>query len=113
MKNRYHLAVVEPVDTSKVREGLIPAPSKDRKHVFDYSDGMRLVISVDKVIDQKFLHVIVSGDERYAKSIEDEGYDGVVEDLILRLCALRGSAPPNKIRSYKSNSVLHIMFYDD
>lgn len=112
MKERYHLAVAEPVDTAKVRDKLIPAPSKDRKHVFDYPDGMRLVVSVDFVIDQEFLHVIASGTDGYAKSIKDEGLDGITEDLMLRLCALRGSAPPNKIKSFNTNGVLHIMFYD-
>jgi len=112
MKARFALAVAEPVDTNEVREGLRPPPSRDRRHVFDFEDGMRLVVSVDRVIDKEFLHVSASGDERYAKSIKDEGFEGLVEDVMLRICGLLGRQPGNNVKAFMTKSVLHIVFED-
>jgi hypothetical protein len=112
MKARFHLAVSEPVDTDKVSKGVIPPPSRDRRHVFDFEDGMRMVVSVDRVIDEEFLHVSASGDEKYAKSIKDEGFEGLVEDVLLRVAALLGRQPGRNLRAFLTESVLHIVFED-
>src|SRR3990167_1393150 len=39
------------VDTHRVAAGLIPAPSGDRRHVFDCPDGLRLIVSRERLPD--------------------------------------------------------------
>ena len=112
MRARFHLAVDEPVVTSEVEEGLRPAPSRDRRHVFDFKDGMRLVVSVDRVIDQDYLHASASGDEHYGDTVKGEGLEGMVEDVLLRLCAFMGRQPGESIQAFTTNGVLHIIFED-
>jgi hypothetical protein len=114
MKARFHLAVDEPVDTGKVAQNLIPAPSKDPKHIFDYSDGMRLIISTDRVIDTNFLHISASGNDKYVTSIKGEGLAGLVEDVMLRISALMGKSPEGTMRAFFSeNGTMHVMFFKD
>ena len=50
MKERYHLAVAETIDAEKVRDGLIPPPTKDRKHVSIILMACVLLYQLMKVI---------------------------------------------------------------
>jgi hypothetical protein len=108
---RFPLAIAEPVDAIAVRDGKRIAPSSDRKHVFDFEDGMRLAVSIDRVVDKKFLHVSASGTEDYTKSIKDEGFEGLLEDVLLRLSAFLGKPPGDNLQARLTKAgVLHIMF---
>ena len=114
LKARFPLAVETPVEVEKIQAGIQPHPSKNRKHVFDYEDGMRLIISIDQIEDTRYFHVSASGTEEYGKSIEKEGFEGFVEDVFLRICVFRGRHPGNQLEACTSKGgVLHIMFEDD
>jgi hypothetical protein len=48
MRARYALARKPLYDQQAVANGLVPAPSGFRQHVFDFEDGLRLIISRDR-----------------------------------------------------------------
>jgi len=111
MKARFPAAIAEPVDIDEVIEGTAPTPGKDRKHVFDFEDGMRVIISIDVSSEERFLHLSASGDEAYADTLGSEGLDGFLEDILLRFSAIIGRAPKGPLKSYlTSTGVLHILF---
>jgi hypothetical protein len=110
MKARFPAALAEFVDVEEVGRNPAKAPGKNRKHVFDFADGMRLVVSTDIIEKKVLVHISVSGDARYAKSIHNsqEEFD---EDLWLRLAALLGHRPPSSVQHFLSNSgVFHLFF---
>jgi hypothetical protein len=114
LKARFHEAVSGVVDTDEIRRGLRPPPSREPKHVFDFDDGLRLIVSVDRVMDEEFLHVSASSNDDYKKTIKDEGLSGLVEDVLLRLSAMMGRQPSEKINAFMSDGdVLHMIFYED
>jgi hypothetical protein len=111
MKARFPLAIAEPVDVFAVHNGDRPPCSRDRTHVFDFEDGMRMVVSIDEVVESRFMHVSASGSPEYANSIKDEGLKGMIEDVVLRLAALQGHAPARNLQArFTSSGVLHIIF---
>lgn len=113
LKARFTKAVSHPVDVQNVLAGIVPVPSGLRKHVFDFEDGMRMIVSIDIISGTYFLHVSVSGNDSYLKSIESEGFDGLVEDSLLRITAFTNGTPSDNLRSTISNSVLHLIFEVD
>lgn len=56
LKNRFHLAIknVYDVMSDKLRPGINP------DCVFDFSDGLRMIISKDKVYDEVYIHITAS-----------------------------------------------------
>ena len=109
LKQKWNQAVSEPFTVEGPRE----PPGNDPKHVFDFEDGMRLVISVDKVIDKRFLHVSAYGNERYQHFIEEEGFEGLVEDVLIRIAGFMGRKPAPNIHAHLSKNVLHMIFEDE
>lgn len=51
LRARYHLAVARVIDPLDVARGLVPAPSADAVHVFDTEDGLRLIVSLERMPD--------------------------------------------------------------
>jgi hypothetical protein len=110
MKARFPAALAEKVDINVVLANPALAPSKNRKHVFDFADGMRLIASTDICGKESVVHISISGDEHYAKSINNS-VEEFNEDVWLRLAALLGAQPPEAIRHFISNkTVLHLFF---
>lgn len=108
MKKRFPDAVADVIDVKEIRNsGCSPLPM--RKHVFDFYDGMRMGITVDLINDNVYLHISCSGNEGYARSIADEGIDGLVEDMIIRLSALMGKKPVVSAPAIIMNNVLHMI----
>jgi hypothetical protein len=60
LKARYPDAVKETIDIEKIDKGEIERPGLNREHVFDFFDGLRLVISRDKMGLNTVLHVSAS-----------------------------------------------------
>ena len=59
LRARYPDAVMDVYDVQRIMDGLA-RPGTMRKHVFDYFDGMRFIVSRDKVRNDIFFHVSVS-----------------------------------------------------
>lgn len=59
LRARYPDAVMDVYEVQKIMDGLA-RPGTMRKHVFDYFDGMRFIVSRDKVRNDIFLHISVS-----------------------------------------------------
>lgn len=49
LRARYPAAVTDLIDAQAVRDGQLPSPSSNRRHVFDTPDGWRLIISREQV----------------------------------------------------------------
>ena len=110
MKARFPAALKDRIDVEIVKNHPETAPSKKRKHVFDYADGMRLIASTDICGPEMLVHISISGDERYAKSIHGS-HEEFNEDIFLRLAAFLGHQPPTTVQQFYSQSgVLHLFF---
>jgi hypothetical protein len=53
LKARYPAAVAEVIDVRAIIDGLRLPPSAEPKHVFDTEDGLRLIISMERMPDGK------------------------------------------------------------
>lgn len=114
MKKRFIKALEHPIDAVLVYAGQQKAASSRREHVFDFPDGMRMVISVDIIEKGKYLHISASGTEEYASTIKDEGFEGLVEDVIIRAGALCNGTPGDQMHAVMSDKgVLHLIFEVD
>lgn len=60
LKARYSDAVREPVDIERLGKNPEDRPGLKRKHVFDFFDGLRLIISKDSSGSVTALHVSAS-----------------------------------------------------
>jgi hypothetical protein len=113
MKRRFPLAIAESILVSDIVSGKILPIIDDRSHVFDFSDGMRLIVSRDKLKKEEILHISATGDSDYLKTIKSEGIDGIIEDMILRISALRGKKAEAEPEIYLApDGVIHILFRD-
>ena len=116
MVTRYHEAVATTNDIELIQAGKAPVPSKDRKHVFDFQDGMRIIVSVDNLRSDVVLHVSCSVREEFINGYK---FAGSIDDLFAflkkeverRLAEMRGSAIPHLEETFISeHGVLHLMF---
>lgn len=112
---RYHKAVDTTQDIDMISAGQAPAPSKFREHVFDYPDGVRMIISIDKMNNEVFLHVSASCSGEYiakfhVKDIKDFFIE-FAKEVERRLAELRGCEIPKLVESFISNSgIVHLVF---
>lgn len=51
---RFNKALDRVVDVCQMGK---KRPGMDRTHVFDFEDGLRMIISIDDYLDEKFLHL--------------------------------------------------------
>lgn len=65
MKKRLHFALMPTYDVDEVAAGKVQSPGTLRQHVFDTLDGLRMIISRDKVGDSVSLHISVSLDAKH------------------------------------------------
>lgn len=101
------IAALEPVyDSQKVAAGECQRPGELRKHVFDFADGMRLIVSREEVEGVRWLHVSVG----FCGAVRMRG-EVMVRTVVLRVGALRGCEPPGIIRAFQSEAgVAHFLF---
>jgi len=109
MRLRYKDAVEDVIDLQKVAQKQIKPPSQNRRHVFDFYDGLRLIISRDGDGAKVFLHFSASinpcsGEESRCPK---EFIDFVVEHIQ----ELASDDPPTGIAEifFTKGGVLHIL----
>ncbi len=72
LRDRWHDAVSFAVEAEKCKADPDNAyiPSQHRRHVFDFDDGLRLVVSRDRVAERQCLHVSASGTDKFLKKYQ-------------------------------------------
>ena len=109
MRLRYKDAVRDVVDIQKIAQKQIEPPSLNRKHVFDFYDGLRLIISRDGDGARVFLHfsASVNPGSREEFHCPKEFIDFVVEHIQ----ELASDDPPTGIAEifFTKGGVLHIL----
>lgn len=60
LRARYHKAVEKPWSIDPKGPTPTDGPGKHREHIFDFEDGMRLIISIDKGPEDELLHFSAS-----------------------------------------------------
>lgn len=60
MRRRYLAALRHEYDVARVLEGLEPRAGTHRRHVFDFHDGIRLILSRDRMNKLQLLHASAS-----------------------------------------------------
>ena len=105
LRNRFLEAtknIYDSVDIERLKQERF---SKDRKHVFDFQDGVRFVVSKERVHGEIFLHINVSfpsGDEIRGKEL--------VEMVMRRVYEIRGKNVPGNILAFEASGRAHFLF---
>lgn len=90
---RYWLAVKDVVDVRDViNSGGAGSPGKNRKHVFDFEDGLRMIVSRDRLSSDKvILHVSGSMRDGDGGVVCEPNLNKLQSVVQCRLSALSGS----------------------
>ena len=75
LKARFQEALEDRFDMQQVEDGLIERPGLIRKHVFDFQDGLRLIVSNDKSGNNYYMHISASVD----LSVSEHSFDDLQE----------------------------------
>jgi len=104
LKMRF-IGAMEPVyEVDRILAGEA-RPGTQRKHVFDFDDGMRMVVSRERAGDEVVLHVSVSftGDAVVGREL--------ICSVIDKVNTLRGMTVPGLVKAFQtSQGVVHFMF---
>lgn len=60
LRARYPEAIKDKINARDIMVGIVPTPGKFRKHVFDFTDGLRLIISREAHDEGTYLHFSAS-----------------------------------------------------
>jgi len=69
LAGRYPAAVAELVDAAAIERGERETPGKDPRHVFDFEDGTRLIVSRELIEGAEVTHFSASVDVERVKSV--------------------------------------------
>lgn len=109
LRLRYADAVKDVIDINRVAKKLVLPPSKFRKHVFDFDDGLRIIVSRDSDGLRTFLHFSASVSPDSPKQFNcPEKYTYYVLEHIMDLSP---ENPPNGIMEafFSEGGILHII----
>lgn len=104
LKMRFIGALTPVYDADEILKGSA-RPGTQRKHVFDFCDGMRMIVSRERVGDDIFLHVSVSftGDEKVGQEL--------ICLVIERVNMMRDMAVPGLVKAFQTaQGVVHFVF---
>jgi len=118
LQARYAAAVATLVDTTRVVQGLVPAPSGDRRHVFDWPDGLRLMVSRERMPDGRCgVHISASFDpacDAYQDVLEGDLDPAALLVLVVqRWSALASSARTLELLGFSERGVPHLMCWTE
>jgi hypothetical protein len=84
-------AALEPLYIITDYQPPSPRPGEQRRHVFDFEDGMRIIASRDTIIGRHFLHASASMNaDRVGKHIHLDSAKVVIGSWRAVLCSLSG-----------------------
>lgn len=108
MKKRVAKALEPVYDCDAIAKGKADLPEDSRAHIFDFTDGIRLIISRDKTNLLKFLHVSASSFSRVRKYTEEEFITVVTKHILSIL------VPPSmRCQSWWGEAAYHMTFNYD
>lgn len=116
MKARYEDAIKDVYDHSEmfdgenIKEGF-EYPSSKRKHIFDFFDGCRLVISRERVAVGNILHVSASFRKGYGNDNMD--FEERLELIVLRVNELRGEPLTGAVRIVSFEDIIHMVYEEN
>ena len=118
LQARYGAAVATLVDTTRVVQGLVPAPSGDRRHVFDWPDGLRLMVSRERMPDGRCgVHISASLD--WGSDLYDAVVAGALDRVgllalvVRRWSTLAGSTRTLDLLGFSERGVPHLMCWTE
>jgi len=109
LKSRYKDALEPVYDQKKIADGDVATPGSYRKHVFDFLDGCRLIVSREKAPCGKvILHASASFRKEFTG--RDRDVQELVVDVLQKLNDLRGKQMMGVAPMMIDNGVIHIMY---
>jgi hypothetical protein len=111
LKDRFCDALIDSYDVEEVRKGNIDAPSGQGQHIFDFEDGLRMIVSRDVSDGQDFIHISGSfGDERLQQLSLEDG----LAQIVKKYAMLSGDKSQRKMDYYVSEAgVVHLLFKNE
>ena len=110
LKARFPAALEDVYNIELIRAGKITRPGIIPKHVFDFEDGMRLIISRELYPDGVITHVSASWDLSVGPCPWKKLEDGL-EDMLNRFAELGGKKPKKaQLRVTAEKGVPHLFF---
>ena len=118
MKARYADAIGDIVRINDIQCGKSTPPSKERKHVFDFNSGLRLIISRDTDGIRTYLHFSASVNhdianrDVLASCLCPQKFVALVAEYVFELTG----TPPQEMAKgnteifFSENRILHILF---
>ena len=112
LKQRYSDAVVDVYDCLEVSKNPESRPGNKRKHVFDFFDGCRLIVSKERFPDGKLmLHFSASFKDGYfSQKSSHQEILGIVVDKVQEL---RGEPFKGAVQCIMIKDVVHLMYEEN
>ncbi len=106
IKERFADALRPDVEVGAVLAGLVKRPGQLRKHVFDFKDGMRMIVSMDRAGEERAVHVSFSSHRPIKRRSDYEKFCAKMKE---RLEELAGRAV-EPLERKMSNAAIHFAF---
>ena len=109
LQARYKDAVAEVIDIREIKSGVRATPGKERRHVFDFYDGLRLIVSRETDGTHKTIHFSASmSPTNPFKDLRE--YVGFV---VGHVCSLSGcSVNHDNVKAVMAGTILHLVYED-
>lgn len=109
MRCRFREVMDEHFELADYRDGEIQHVVNDHRHLFEYNDGMRMYIAKLCADGTECEHYSVVPGEAFVNTLGDvEGVNGFIEDVVIRIAALRESISCRSIRAFEQEGVVHL-----
>jgi hypothetical protein len=106
LRGRYSSALERVYDTKLIEQGESDRPGEHREHVFDFEDGLRLIISRECRDGKRYLHVSGS-----VKTTKDVCGKTLLQAMMARMLLLNGKSFSGVATAFMSDGgVMHLLF---
>ena len=114
LANRYPEAIAEAINVEDIKAGKRETPGKERRHVFDFYDGLRLIISRETNGEVEFVHFSASMNP--VNPFNEDGKVDYIKFVVGHIMGLNGK-PLDGTMSVsfapgKRGDILHIIFHE-